>query len=107
MAHDEVLAARIRDLLAAEEVTERRMFGGLAFLLDGHLAVAVSGRGGIMVRVDPDRTEHLLATTGAEPMIMRDRQVRGWVRVPDTHLRTNRQLTTWVTRGLARARTTD
>ncbi|QXC59900.1 TfoX/Sxy family protein [Aquihabitans sp. G128] len=108
MAYDEVLAERIRDLLAAEaEVTEKRMFGGLAFLLEGHMALAVSGQGGLMVRVEPDDTERLLATTKAEPMVMRGRDVKGWVRVAPEHVKTKRQLVPWVERGLARARSTD
>ncbi len=104
MAYDEDLAERIRDLLFAEpELTEKRMFGGLAFLLDGHMAVAVSGQGGLMVRVERDRTERLIATTKAEPMVMKDRPVKGWVRVSADHLRTRRQLDRWVTMGVERA----
>lgn len=108
MAYDEDLAERIRDRLAAEpDVTEKKMFGGLAFLVDGHLAVAVSGQGGLMVRVEPDDTERLLATAGVEPMVMRGRELSGWVRVAAEQVRTARQLGTWVTRGVRRARVAD
>lgn len=105
MAYDLELAERIRDLLAPEaEVVEKRMFGGLAFLLDGHISVAASGQGGLMVRVAPDDTERLVATTAAEPMVMRGRELRGWVRVAAEHLRTRRQLARWVAAGVSAAR---
>jgi hypothetical protein len=78
MAYDEVLAARIRDLVAGEpSLTEQRMFGGLAFLIGGNMAVVASGQGGILVRVDPEQTETLVATTSARVMEMRGRQMRG------------------------------
>lgn len=99
MAYDEVLANRIRELLAGETTTEKRMFGGLAFLIGGHMAVAASGRGGLMVRVPPDETEALLARDHVEPMIMAGRETRGWLRVSDDGIRTKRQLQSWVTRG--------
>lgn len=105
MAYDQDLAERIRDLLVAEPgLTEKKMFGGLAFLLDGHMAVAVSGQGGIMVRVERDQTERLIATTIAEPMVMKDREIQGWVRVSTHGVRRRRQLERWVTRGSERAR---
>lgn len=105
MAYDEVMADRVRDLLVEEpDLTEKQMFGGLAFLLGGKMAVAVSGQGGIMVRVDRDQTDHLIATTKAEPMVMRDREMQGWVRVEAEHLRTARQLSPWVSRSVAAAR---
>lgn len=100
MAYDEVLANRIRELLAAETTTEKRMFGGLAFLVGGHMAVAVSGRGGLMVRVPPDETEALVARDHVEPMVMAGRETRGWLRVADSGLTTKRQLESWVNRGL-------
>jgi TfoX/Sxy family transcriptional regulator of competence genes len=104
MAYDEELADRIRELMAAEpDVTEQRMFGGLAFLVGGNMAVAASGRGGLMVRVDPDRSEHLVATTTAEPMVMRGRSMAGWLRIPPEDVRTKRQLSTWVTIGTRQA----
>lgn len=100
------LADRIRELLADEQlaITERRMFGGLAFLVDGRMAVAASGSGGLMVRVDPAETEALAARPHAGPFEMRGRPVDGWVRVDVDGLRTKRQLEPWVGRGVAHAR---
>ena len=81
MAYDEDLANRIREHLAEEPgVTEKRMFGGLAFLIGGHMAVSASGKGGLMVRCDPDQTEAHLEQ-GAERMVMRGREMDGWLRV--------------------------
>lgn len=106
MAYDPVLADRIRDLLAAEpDVTEKKMFGGLAFLVDGNMAVAASGQGGVLVRVDPEEHERLLARTKAEPMIMRGSPTRGWLRVAPEHLARRSQLASWVDRGVEYART--
>jgi TfoX/Sxy family transcriptional regulator of competence genes len=105
MAYDEKLAARMRELLAGEaDVTEQRMFGGLAFLVGGNMAIAASGQGGALVRVDPDETDALLEQTAAEPFEMRGRSMAGWVRVGADDLRTKRQLETWVRRGAAYAR---
>ena len=105
MAYDEDLANRIRELIAAEEnVTEQKMFGGLAFLVGGNMAVAASGQGGLMLRVDPDETEALLANSPARPFEMRGREMRGWLRVDDEDVRTKRQLQPWVRRGVAYAR---
>jgi TfoX/Sxy family transcriptional regulator of competence genes len=105
MAYDEELAERVRELIGADDpLTERRMFGGLAFLVNGHMAVGVSRDGGIIVRAGPDETERLVATTAAEPMVMRGRPARGWVRVPAGRLGTKRQLRTWVERGASNAR---
>jgi hypothetical protein len=106
VAYDRDLAEDIRDLLVAEpDVTERKMFGGVAFLLAGNMAVCASGQGGLMVRVRPDETDHVLARTKAEPMVMKGRPVRGWVRVGSEHLQTRRQLSSWVDRGTGYART--
>jgi TfoX/Sxy family transcriptional regulator of competence genes len=105
VAYDEVLADRIRDVLAADpDVTERKMFGGLAFLIRGNMAVAASGQGGLLVRIDPARTDELLATPVASPMEMRGREVRGWLRVDESGVRTARQLARWVGLGTALAR---
>jgi TfoX/Sxy family transcriptional regulator of competence genes len=105
VAYDEELAHRIRELLAGEPaVTEQRMFGGLAFLAGGHMALAASGQGGIMVRVAPDETEALTARPHARAFEMRGREMRGWVRVDPEGGRTKRQLEPWVRRGLAFAR---
>ena len=82
MAYDEALAGRIRDLVGDEpDLTEQKMFGGLAFLIGGNMAVAASGQGGVLVRVDPDESDDLVATTPAELMEMRGRSMRGWLRV--------------------------
>ncbi len=105
MAYDEMLAGRIRALLDGEGgVREKKMFGGLAFMVGGNMAVAASGQGGIMVRVDPERSEQLLASTDAYPMEMRGREMRGWLRVDPDHLDTKRQLGKWVRLGADYAR---
>jgi hypothetical protein len=105
VAYDEDLAARMRELLSDERgLTEKRMFGGLAFLIDGKMAVTASGKGGLMVRVDPTQTDRLLRGAHAHPFEMRGRELDGWLRVDDDGIRTKRQLETWVARGVAYAR---
>jgi TfoX/Sxy family transcriptional regulator of competence genes len=105
VAHDERLAERIRELVAAEpDLTEQRMFGGVAFLVGGHLAVSASGQGDLMVRVDPDDTDRLVASTPARPMEMRGRAMRGWLRVDLDAVTTKRSLARWVGLGTAYAR---
>ena len=105
MAHDEGLAERIRALLGGDpDVTEKRMFGGLAFLAGGNMAVAASGQGGLMVRVDPEETGALLEQPGAGPFEMRGRPLDGWLRVGDDGLRSEDELEAWVARGVAYAR---
>ena len=105
MAYDEDLANRIRELVAGESaVTEKRMFGGLAFLVAGNMAVAASGQGGLMVRVDPDDADKLLEKPNVEMMVMRGRAMKGWLRVGAEGVRTKRQLEPWVKRGVAYAR---
>ena len=105
MAYDEELAGRIRDLIAGEPgLTEQRMFGGLAFLIGGNMAVAASGQGGILVHVDRADSEHLVQSTPARLMEMRGRQMQGWLRVGSEHLGTKRELAAWVERGAAHAR---
>jgi TfoX/Sxy family transcriptional regulator of competence genes len=104
VAYDEDLANRIRELMAGEAgVTEQKMFGGLAFLIGGNMSVAASGQGGLMVRVDPEQTEALLAKPHARPFEMRGRQMEGWLRVDDEGVRTKRQLEPWVKRGVGYA----
>jgi TfoX/Sxy family transcriptional regulator of competence genes len=106
MAYDEELAYRIRELLIDEhDLTEQRMFGGLAFLVGGNMAVAASGQGGVLVRVDPTTSEKVVETTAAEPMVMRGREMMGWLRVDADAVRTKRQLAKWVTMGTTFART--
>lgn len=105
MAYDEHLAARIRTLVADEPgLTEQRMFGGLAFLIGGNMAVAASGQGGALVRVDPDDSDALVAETPAELMEMRGRGMAGWLRVAPEHLERDGDLAGWVARGTAYAR---
>jgi TfoX/Sxy family transcriptional regulator of competence genes len=105
MAYDEDLADRVRELVGAEPgLTEMRMFGGLAFLIGGNMAVGVSGQGGLMVRVDPEETEALLAKPHARPFDMRGREMKGWLRVDSEGVRTKRGLEPWVRRGVAYAR---
>jgi TfoX/Sxy family transcriptional regulator of competence genes len=105
VAYDEELADRIRELVAGEKgITEKRMFGGLAFLVGGNMAVAASGQGGVLVRVDPAQSDRLLRGQHVEPMVMRGRPMDGWLRVDTAGVRTSRQLRTWVDRGVAYAR---
>ena len=105
MAYDEGLAERIRTLVGAgADVTEQRMFGGLAFLVGGHMAVAASGGGGILVRVGPDVSDDLVATTSARTMEMRGRQMPGWLRVDTDDVATEPALAAWVERGVTYAR---
>jgi TfoX/Sxy family transcriptional regulator of competence genes len=105
MAYDEDLADRIRDLLGGErDVTEQRMFGGLAFLIGGNMSVAASGQGGLLARVDPADTNELLAKSHAQPFEMRGRSMQGWLRVDPDGVRTKRQLEPWVRRGVDYAR---
>jgi TfoX/Sxy family transcriptional regulator of competence genes len=105
VAYDEELAGRIRELLGRpRDLTEKRMFGGLAFLIGGNMAVAASGQGGLLVRVDPDESDRLVAKTAAYPMEMRGREMQGWLRVDSGDLKTKRQLEPWVKRGVTYAR---
>jgi TfoX/Sxy family transcriptional regulator of competence genes len=105
MAYDEELAARVRDEVAGEPgLSEMRMFGGLAFLVGGHMAVAVSGQGGLMLRCDPDQTDQLLGEPGAGPMVMRGKEMTGWLRVDAAAVEDDEALATWVARGTAYAR---
>lgn len=99
MAYDEVLAERIRGLLPDVPVTERRMFGGLAFLVGGHMAVVVSGQGGLMVRCERGETERLLAEPGASPMVMRGKELDGWLRVTADAVADDDALSRWVALG--------
>ncbi len=109
MAYDEELAARIRDLLheeasvAGRELTEKKMFGGLGFMVGGNMALAASGQGGIMVRVDPEQGERLIATTPASAMEMRGREMSGWLRLSTADVATDEELSEWVARGASYA----
>jgi len=105
VAYDEALAARIREQLKGQRgVTEQRMFGGLAFLVNGNMAVAASGQGGVLVRADPDTGLNELRTLAAEPMVMRGKPMDGWLRVDAAKVRTAKQLERCVTHGVSFAR---
>ena len=105
MAYDEHLADRIRALLAPDPgLTEKKMFGGLAFLVGGNMAVAASGQGGVLVRVDPAASAGLVATTSARPAVMRGREMPGWLRVGGEDIADERELARWVELGTAYAR---
>ena len=105
MAYDEALGERIRELLDGEPgVTEKKMFGGLAFLVGGNMAVSASGNGGALVRVDPAQSDRIVDTTNAQVAVMRGSPMQGWLRVASEDLRTKRQIATWVHRGVAYAR---
>jgi TfoX/Sxy family transcriptional regulator of competence genes len=105
MAYDEALADRIRELIVTEsDLTEKKMFGGLAFLIGGNMAVAASGQGGLMVRVDPAESDALVSTTKARLVEMGGRQMQGWLRVDTEHVRTKRELAKWLELGTTFAR---
>jgi TfoX/Sxy family transcriptional regulator of competence genes len=104
MAYDEELAARIRELTAdAKSLTEKKMFGGIAFLVGGNMAIAASGQGGLLVRADPADSETLTAAPGVEVMVMRGRAMAGWLRVDAGRVATRDALQPWVERGVAYA----
>lgn len=105
VAYDEELANRVRELVQAEEgITEMRMFGGLAFLIHGNMAVSASGQGGLLLRVDPADAEAFLTDPDARRFEMRGRKMDGWLRIDPTGVTTKRQLKQWVTRGVTYAR---
>jgi hypothetical protein len=105
VAYDEDLADRIRRLIGGDpDLTERKMFGGLAFLIGGNMAIAASGEGGAMIRVDPEQSDALIATTNASLVEMRGRAMPGWLRVSSGDLRTDGELSPWVERGVGYAR---
>ena len=103
MAYDQDLADAIRDLVSgADGVTEMRMFGGLAFLINGNMAVAASGQGGLLLRADPNAADDWLADDRVTPMVMRGREMRGWLRVASDA--DDPELERWISRGVAYAR---
>jgi TfoX/Sxy family transcriptional regulator of competence genes len=105
VAYDQELADRIRTLIGTESnLTEKKMFGGLAFLIAGNMALAASGQGGVLVRVDPAQSGALVAKTNARLMEMRGRRMRGWLRIGAEDVQTKRQLARWVELGAAYAR---
>jgi TfoX/Sxy family transcriptional regulator of competence genes len=105
MTYDEELADRIRELIGGEpDLAEKKMFGGLAFLIRGNMAIGASGEGGILVRVDPEETDSLVETSSARPMEMRGREMKGWLRVDSEEVASRDALAEWVARGTAYAR---
>ncbi len=109
MAYDQELADRIRMIIGGDPVltatlTEKKMFGGLAFLIAGNMAISASGQGGVLVRVDPAETERLTETTGATVAVMRGRPMPGWLRVSAAEVDADAGLIPWVERGAAYAR---
>jgi len=101
MAYDEDLAERLRELIAErDDAVEKKMFGGLAFLVRGNMAVAASGQGGLLVRCDPaESDDHIVM--GAEPMVMRGKPMLGWLRVDDDLVQSEADLRRWVRVGVA------
>jgi len=107
VAYDEVLAERIRSLLAGEpNLTEKRMFGGLAFLIGGNMSVSVSvsGQGGLLLRCEPVDTAELVQELHASTAVMRGRAMEGWLRVAPEGVESDEELQKWVTRGVGYAR---
>src|ERR1700759_2784170 len=105
MAYDEDLAGRIRDLIGPDpELTEKKMFGGLSFLIRGHMAISASGQGGVLLHVAPDRAGELVASGSAAAAVMRGREMPGWLRVGADRLGTDDELGPWVELGIAAAR---
>src|ERR1700749_2558315 len=101
MAYDEVLAGRIRDLIGPDpELTEKKMFGGLAFLIRGHMAISASGQGGVLVHADPARAEDLIAPPAATIAVMRGREMPGWLRVAAPDVADDAELERWVDIGV-------
>ncbi len=106
MTYDEELASRIRAYLAGQPgLSERRMFGGLAFLVNGHLAVSASSQGGLLLRVEPALTEALVQQPHAQRFVMRGREMDGWLRIDRRGVASEEGLERWVTHGLSYART--
>src|SRR5258708_37368992 len=105
MAYDEDLANRIREIIGAEpDLVEKKMFGGLAFLIGGHMSVSASGLGGLLLRCDPAETDSLLAKPDAAPFVMRGKAMDGWLRIAAAAVKTKQQLERWVARGASFAR---
>ncbi|MFC0505171.1 TfoX/Sxy family protein [Micromonospora costi] len=105
MAYDEDLANRVRELIGGEPgIDERRMFGGLAMMLNGNMAVVIRGAGGLMVRVDPAQSAQFLSEDGAQPTEMRGWIMRGWITVEPSACAEDADLQRWVGRGVTFAR---
>lgn len=105
MAYDEQLAERLREAVAGEPgIIEKRMFGGVAFLADGNLAVAASSQGGLMLRCDAGESPALLEEAGVSRVEMRGREMDGWLRVDSEAVAGEAELQRWLAIGIARAR---
>jgi TfoX/Sxy family transcriptional regulator of competence genes len=105
MAYDAALAGRIRQLVEGQsQLEEKKMFGGLAFLIGRNMAIAASGQGGVLVRADPAESDKLIATTNAQAFEMRGRTMKGWLRVAPEFVRAKQQLAKWVEVGTTYAR---
>jgi TfoX/Sxy family transcriptional regulator of competence genes len=105
MAYDEELANRVRESVQGEKgLTEKRMFGGLAFLINGNMAVSASGQGGLLLRVDPAQTQALVDEPHAQRFVMRGREMDGWLRIDADALETDDAFERWIARGVAYAR---
>lgn len=105
MAYDEELADRVREVVGGEAgLTEQKMFGGLAFMIGGNMAVAASGQGGLLLRVDPARTESLVEPPAVDRFEMRGRQMDGWLRVDAAAVESDGELRRWVAHGVGYAR---
>jgi TfoX/Sxy family transcriptional regulator of competence genes len=105
MAYDHELAIRIREVVQGERgLTEKQMFGGLAFLIDGNMAVSASSKGGLLLRVDPAETESLVSEPHSQRFEMRGRQMDGWLRIDPEALKTDAELRRWVRHGVTYAR---
>jgi hypothetical protein len=101
MAYDEEFADRIRAQVEDQPgLTEKKMFGGLAFLINGHLAVSASGRGGLLLRVEPDQTDALVRTPDAQRFVMRGREMDGWLHVTADTTTPDATLARWVKLGV-------
>jgi hypothetical protein len=106
MAYDERLAERIWELVAEEDgLTDKKMFGGLAFLINGHMSVSASREGGLLLRVDPEQTDALLEEPHTRPFVMRERPMDGWLRVDADGVERDEDLRRWVACGVGYART--
>ena len=105
MAYDEELAQRIRELLTFDaDVVEKKMFGGLSFLIGGHMAVGISGSGGLIMRCEADETEALLGQPYVEEFVMRGKAMSGWIRVAADGVEDDAELKRWVEAGAGFAR---
>ncbi|HYU04106.1 MAG TPA: TfoX/Sxy family protein [Jatrophihabitantaceae bacterium] len=105
MAYDDELANRVREHVQSEKgLTEKRMFGGLAFLINGNMAVSASGQGGLLLRVDPGQADALVSEAHAQRAVMRGREMDGWLRIDTDAIETDDELKRWISRGVTYAK---